>query len=116
INLGIGAFSEHPELAFEAAACIRSAPHQIIAAVEGGLAPTISSLFDTPEVQAAFPFADLLQESLQDAAPRPVSPAYNDISLAIQRVLHPPERVRPEEDLADLEDKVNQALESRGLL
>jgi multiple sugar transport system substrate-binding protein len=116
INLGIGAFSEHPELAFEAAACIRSAPHQVIAAVDGGLAPTISSLFDTPEVQAAFPFADLLQESLQDAAPRPVSPAYNDISLAIQRALHPPDSIRPEEDLAELEDKVNQALESRGLL
>ena len=116
INLGVGAFSEHPELAFEAAACIRSAPNQIIAAVEGGLAPTISSLFDTPEVQAAFPFADLLQESLQDAAPRPVSPAYNDISLAIQRTLHPPDSIDPVADLPELEDKVNQALESRGLL
>lgn len=116
INLGVGAFSEHPELAFEAAACIRSAPNQIIAAVDGGLAPTISTLFDTPEVQEAFPFADLLQESLQDAAPRPVSPAYNDISLAIQRTLHPPDSIDPEADLAKLEDKVAQALESRGLL
>lgn len=116
INLGVGAFSEHPELVFEAAACIRSAPNQIIAAVNGGLAPTVSSLFDTPEVQAAFPFADLLQESLQDAAPRPVSPAYNDISLAIQRALHPPDSIDPRADLAELEDKVNQALESRGLL
>lgn len=116
INLGVGAFSEHPELAFEAATCIRSAPHQILAAVDGGLAPTISSLFDTPEVQEAFPFADLLQESLLDAAPRPVSPAYNDISLAIQRTLHPPDSIDPEADLAELEDKVNQALESRGLL
>ncbi len=116
INLGVGAFSEHPELAFEAAACIRSAPNQVIAAVDGGLAPTISSLFDTPEVQAAFPFADLLQESLQDAAPRPVSPAYNDISLAIQRTLHPPDSIDPVADLAELEDKVNQAIESRGLL
>ncbi len=116
INLGVGAFSRHPELAFEAATCIRSAPHQIIAAVDGGLAPTISSLFDTPEVQAAFPFADLLQESLQDAAPRPVSPAYNDISLAVQRTLHPPDSIQPEADLAELEDRVNQALESRGLL
>lgn len=116
INLGVGAFSEHPELAFEAAACIRSAPHQITAAVAGGLAPTISSLFDTPEVQEAFPFADLLQESLQEAAPRPVSPAYNDISLAIQRTLHPPDSIDPRADLAELEDKVTQALESRGLL
>jgi len=116
INLGVGAFSDQPDLAFEAATCIRSAPHQIIAAVDGGLAPTISSLFDTPEVQAAFPFADVLQESLQDAAPRPVSPAYNDISLAVQRVLHPPDAIRPREDVAVLEDRVNQALESRGLL
>ncbi len=42
INLGIGAFSEHPDLAFEAATCIRSAEHQIVAATEGGLPPTIA--------------------------------------------------------------------------
>ncbi len=116
INLGIGAFSEHPELAFEAAECIRSAEHQILAATEGGLPPTIAELYDEPELRAVYPFADVIRESLEDAAPRPVSPAYNDVSLAIQRSLHPPDRIDPAEDLPELEDAVNKALDSRGLL
>ncbi len=116
INLGIGAFSEHPELAFEAATCIRSAEHQFVAATEGGLPPTITSLYDDPELRQVYPFADVIRESLEDAAPRPVSPAYNDISLAIQRSLHPPGTIDPEADVAELEDAVAKALESRGLL
>ena len=116
INLGIGAFSQQPELAFEAATCIRSAEHQILAAVEGGLPPTIAGLYDEPALMETYPFAALLRETLEDAAPRPVSPAYNDISLAIQRVLHPPDSIRPEEDIEVLEERVSQALDSRGLL
>lgn len=116
INLGVGAYSRNPELAFEAATCIRSAEHQIIAATEGGLPPTIASLYDDPGLREVYPFADLIRESLEDAAPRPVSPAYNDISLAIQRSLHPPDRIQPEDDLAALEEMVNKALDSRGLL
>lgn len=116
INLGIGAYSEHPELAFEAATCIRSAEHQFLAATEGGLPPTIASLYDDPELRQVYPFADVIRESLEDAAPRPVSPAYNDISLAIQRSLHPPGTIDPEADVAELEDAVAKALESRGLL
>ena len=116
INLGIGAFSRHPELAFEAATCIRSAEHQITAATEGGLPPTIARLYDEPELREVYPFADVIRESLEDAAPRPVSPAYNDVSLAIQRSLHPPDRIDPVEDLPELEELVNKALDSRGLL
>ncbi len=116
INLAVGAFSQHPELAFDAARCIRSAEHQILAATEGGLPPTIAELYDEPELREVYPFADVIRESLEDAAPRPVSPAYNDVSLAIQRSLHPPDRIDPAGDLPELEDAVNKALDSRGLL
>ena len=43
----------------------------------------------TEQVKKAYPFADLLRESIEAAAPRPVTPAYSDISLAIQKTYQP---------------------------
>ena len=37
----------------------------------------------------------LVKESIDNAAPRPLTPAYTDLSLAIQRALHPPGEDRP---------------------
>jgi multiple sugar transport system substrate-binding protein len=116
INLGVGAFSEHPDLAFEAATCIRQEQNQVSAAVKGGLLPTNEALYDDPEVQEAFPFADVLRATLTDATLRAPSPAYNDISLAIQRTLHPADGLDPAADADALRDRVDDALQSKGLL
>ena len=116
INLGVGAFSRHPELAFEAAACLASPANQRRAAVLGGLLPTTASLYDDPAIQEAFPFADLLREALEDASLRPETPAYNDVSLALQRVLHPPRRIDTSTDVDELRRRVGDAVASRGLL
>ncbi len=58
-NLGVGAYSEHPDLAFEAAACIVEPEHQLTAAIDGGLPPTNAALYDDPEIREQYPFADL---------------------------------------------------------
>jgi multiple sugar transport system substrate-binding protein len=115
-NLGVGAFSDHPDLAFEAATCLRQDANQVTAAVDGGLLPTTAALYDTPEVQEAFPFADVLRDTLEDAIQRPQTPAYNDVSLTVQRALHPPRSVEPEADAEDLVERVQDAVESKGLL
>ena len=116
INLGIGAFSEHPQQAFDAAKCLRSADNQLMLAREGGLPPTIVKLYDHPTVREAFPFTEVLRDTLADATLRPQSPAYNGISLAIQRVLHPPKGIEPQEDAEELRSLVTQAINSEGLL
>ncbi len=116
INLGIGAWSRHPALAFQAAACIASADNQRLAAARGGLPPTMASLYDEPEVRATFPFADLLRATLRDAVQRPQTPFYSDISLAISRTLHPMRDIDPDKDLARLRERVARALRSEGLL
>jgi len=116
INLGVGAFSRHPRLALDAAACIASADNQRLAAERGGLPPTIAALYDEPAVRATFPFADLLRATLRDAVQRPRTPLYNDVSLAIQRTLHPLSRIEPNQDVARLRDAVDRALRSEGLL
>ena len=46
INLGVGAFSEEPDLAFEAAECLAQPDNQIVASVKGGLAPTDEALYE----------------------------------------------------------------------
>jgi multiple sugar transport system substrate-binding protein len=116
INLGVGADSRHPALALQAAACIAGADNQRIAAARGGLPPTVAALYDDPAVRQTFPFADLLRATLTDAAQRPKSPLYNDVSLAISRTLHPMADIDPARDLPRLRQAVERALHSRGLL
>ena len=95
INIGVGAFSEHKDLAFEAAQCLAQPKNQVVASELGGLPPTTESAYDDPKVKKALPFADLLRVSIEEGAPRPVNPAYSDISLAIQKTFHPPDSVEP---------------------
>jgi multiple sugar transport system substrate-binding protein len=116
LNLGVGAFTRHPELAFEAAECLASESNQVRAAKQGGLPPTLEALYDEPEVRQRFPFADILRETLRDAVLRPRTPVYNDISLAISRTLHPMRDIEPLSDAARLRKAVKQALNSEGLL
>jgi multiple sugar transport system substrate-binding protein len=113
INLGIGAFSKRPDLAFEAAECLAKPENQIAAAELGGLAPTTEALYDDPKVKKAFPFGDLMRQSLDEGVPRPVSPAYSDISLAIQKTFHPPNGIDPGSVVDELEDKLDKAAEGK---
>jgi multiple sugar transport system substrate-binding protein len=116
INLGISAYSPHPEQAFDAAACLRSAANQELGATRGGLPPTVSALYDDPAVVREFPFAALLRQCIQAAAPRPSTPAYSDVSLAVQQVLHPPASVDPDRDVPALRRTIDDALASKALL
>ena len=115
-NLGVGAFSKHPDLTREAIRCLVSPENQASYAVQGGLPPTLARVYDDPAVREEYPFADLLRESIDDAAPRPVSPAYNDISRAIYTTIHPLRSIDPRQDAEELEDKVSKAVRSEGLL
>jgi len=113
INLGISKYSETPDLSFEAARCLATEEHQAIAAELGGLPPTTEAVYETKKVQDAYPFADLLRESIDEAAPRPVTPAYSDISLAIQKTFHPPDGIDPGSIESKLKDRIERAGEGK---
>jgi multiple sugar transport system substrate-binding protein len=119
-NLGVSSFSENPELAVEAAKCLTAPKQQLTVTELDGLAPARAGLYDTKVVKKAFPgFADLVQESIETAGPRPVTPAYQDVSLAIQSALHPPDKIDPEDPAPvydELDDKVDQGVKREGLL
>ena len=116
INLGIGAWSRHPALAFQAATCLAAEENQRLAAARGGLPPTIERLYDDSAVRATFPFADVLRATLRDAVQRPQTPLYNDISLAISRTLHPLAAIDPDRDAERLRRNIGRALRSEGLM
>ena len=96
INLGVGAESEHPELAFEAIECIVAPDHQAEYFVTNGNPPSSESAFEDPQIQEDYPMAETIRDSLDEAAPRPQTPYYNEISEAIQEEFTPVSGVSPE--------------------
>jgi multiple sugar transport system substrate-binding protein len=113
INIGVGSYTKHSALAFEAARCLASDKNQAIASELGGLPPTTESVYNDPKVKKAFPFADELRKSIEDSAPRPVTAAYADISLAIQKTFHPPADVNPDDIVGKLKDRLDKAAEGK---
>ena len=116
INLGVSAYSKHPTEAFEAAACMANPAHQKINAIKGGLPPTLASLYDEPALAKPYPFHALIKQQLTDYGIRPKTPAYSDVSLAIQKTLSPPSGIDPATAVSRLTSQINAALSSGALL
>lgn len=119
-NLGVSSYSKNKDLAFEAAKCLTAPQQQLTVTKLDGLAPARSGLYDTKVVRQTFPdFADLVRDSIETAGPRPVTPAYQDVSLAVQRSLHPPDKIDPEDPgptADELRDNVERGVKRKGLL
>ncbi|MCU1458061.1 MAG: lpqY [Actinomycetia bacterium] len=115
-NIGVGAYGKHKSVAFDAGTCLGQPEQQVLYAVKDGLPPVSQALYKDPRIVKAYPYADLLLQTFSDGSTRPVSPAYNDISLAVQRTIHPPSSINPTSDVGALRSKVDDAIHSRGLL
>ena len=109
INLGVGSYGHHKDLAFEAATCLRQPVNQIPISLKGGLLPTTASLYNNAELKKAFPFTNILKAEIADGVARPVTPFYSDISQAIQRSLHPERDINPPSTIKDMRDKLDKA-------
>jgi trehalose/maltose transport system substrate-binding protein len=116
INLGVSAYSTHPAAAFAAAACMAQRRYQQINAVKGGLPPVLASLYDDPAVAKAYPFHQLIKQQLSTYGIRPKTPAYSDVSLAIQKTLSPPSAINPKTAVSQLTSQIKSALSSGALL
>lgn len=120
INLGVSSYSTHKQEAFDAIKCMIQPANQIEIATAGGLPPVTERLYGEKEIDKVYPgFADLIRQSIQQAAPRPVTPAYQDLSLAIQRTIHPLGDIAPDDvpdKVDELRQNVQDALDVKGLL
>ena len=65
--------------------------------IKSGNPAARAAAYDDPKVREAFPMADLIRDSINDAGPRPVTPYYGDVSVSVQRTWHPPEDVQRSE-------------------
>jgi multiple sugar transport system substrate-binding protein len=119
-NLAVSSYSNNKDVAFEATACLADKQSQLTAVELDGLPPSRSDLYSDKVVQKAYPgFAGLVKESIEESGPRPTTPAYQDVSSALQRTLHPPEKIDPEntESIYDeLKSNLEAAVKREGLL
>jgi multiple sugar transport system substrate-binding protein len=90
VNLAIGAFTKNPALAVDAVKCITSEKSQQTYMLGEGLLATWPDVYNQQAIKDAFPMAALLRESVDSAAPRPITPYYADVTAAIQNTWHPP--------------------------
>jgi multiple sugar transport system substrate-binding protein len=116
INLGIGAFSEHVDLAFEASECITSTENQAYYFTTNGNPASDITVYDDPDVLDVFPMAPTILDSLDQAAPRPQTPYYSEVSGGVQREYHPPSSVDPQTTPERATDFITAVLRKEQLL
>ncbi|WP_246117423.1 extracellular solute-binding protein [Cellulomonas composti] len=116
ISLGVGAFSNHTDFSFEAAQCIVAPENQSYYFATNGNPPASVAAYDDPQVAKAFPMADVIRESLEQAAPRPQTPYYNEVSIGLQETWHPPISVNPDTTPQESTDFITSVLRGEALL
>ena len=115
-NLGISAHSKHQQLAFDATKCLIQAQNQKRDAIAGGLAPVMTSIYGDAAFDKAYPFHELIKQQLQTYGIRPQTPAYADVTLAIQKALSPTSGINPKSVVNTLRNEIKLSLSSGALL
>ncbi|MCA1225181.1 ABC transporter substrate-binding protein [Saccharopolyspora sp. 6M] len=115
-NLAVSAHSPNPQASFDAALCLRSPDSQRFSAIHDGVPPTIESVYAAPEMAAEYPMRDTILEELRDPAIRPITPAYQNVSTVLSKLLSPASRIDPPRTAERIRTEVQNALDSRGVL
>lgn len=116
IDLAVSKYSKHPQDAFQASLCLRDAANQKIAAIKGGLPPSLASVYDDPSLQADYPFRALIKSQIQNGAVRAKTPVYQSLSIAISHEISPPSNISPTSTEKNIVTQLNNALHSKGLI
>jgi multiple sugar transport system substrate-binding protein len=90
IDIGVSAFSQNPDLAYQAVTCIVQDENQAEYMVTNGNPASSIAVYDDPEVREAYPMADTIRESLELAASRPLTAYYSEVLGSFLREYHPP--------------------------
>ncbi|WP_086860077.1 ABC transporter substrate-binding protein, partial [Amycolatopsis lexingtonensis] len=120
-NLAVSTYSRHKPEAFEAALCLRNTASQKYQALVDGIPPSIASIYrDTSPLDAAkpadakenptmaqqYPMKDDIQAALTDAAVRPLTPAYQNLSTVMSKVLSPPAEIDVQATAQELRERL----------
>jgi multiple sugar transport system substrate-binding protein len=116
IGLSVGAYSANPDAAVEAIRCLRSVESQKEYMLTAGDPAAAAEVYDDPEVQEAFPMYEAIREGLTDAAPRPISAFYGDVTGAIQQGFHPPDSLSEDTTPTQTADFLEAVLDNSKML
>ena len=105
-NLGVSAHSKHPDARVRRDQCLTQPSNQSRDAIKGGLAPVAASIYDQPAFDKAYPFHALIKQQLQTYGIRPQTPAYADVTLAIQKALSPTSSINPSTVVSTLRNEI----------
>ncbi|WP_340561398.1 ABC transporter substrate-binding protein [Streptomyces sp. GSL17-111] len=130
-NLAVSTYSRHRDEAFDATLCLRSARSQKFQALRSGLPPSLESVYEdetpldpsepadpetNPTMDMAYPPKDTIRAALEDAAVRPLTPVYQNLSIVTAKILSPPSAIDPEQTADTLREELDAALKSQGVL
>jgi len=129
-DLAVSSLSLHKPEAYEAALCLRSAESQKFSAINDGVPPTIESVYhndtpldpskpasdDNPNMAIKYPMRDSILDALKNAAVRPLTPAYQNMSTVMSKVLSPPAEIDPQATADKLREQLSDALQSKGVI
>ncbi len=118
IDIGVGAYSKHPDWAIEAAECVTSKQAQVDLALKAGLMPSTNAAYDEVAASGDYPkdLVELFRTSVDEGGPRPKSAFYAMISGAIQARWHSPTSVDPESTPEKSAKYLKDVLEGKSLL
>ena len=115
-DLAVSSHSKHPQLAFDAVNCLTQQQYEITYATKGGLAPVRGAVYSIPSFVKLYPFASLIENQLKTYGIRPQTPAYADVTLAIQKALSPTSNIHPPSVVHTLRNEIKLSLSSGALL
>ncbi|MEU9304600.1 ABC transporter substrate-binding protein [Streptomyces sp. NPDC048269] len=103
-NLAVSSHARHPASAADLISYLTSERVQRQVLTEGSLPPVRAALYEDPELIRAYPYLPTLRQSVLSAVPRPKSPRYDQVSLAVQAVAQDvmAQRQTPEQAVARL--------------
>lgn len=95
IGVGVNASSTNVDAAMKAVACITTPDNQGQYAVDTGNMPASAAGYAFPALTKAYPpeMLELFKQSVENAAPRPATPYWSDLSSAVQSSWHPADSV-----------------------
>ena len=96
--------------------CLTSLKSSVQYMVDSGNPAAKAAAYDDPAVRKAFPMADLIRQSINDAGPRPITPYYNDVSTSVQITWHPPDNVQAPQTPKETSSFMSDVLHGKRLL
>ncbi|MGH8866781.1 MAG: ABC transporter substrate-binding protein [Actinomycetes bacterium] len=112
-NLAVSSFSENQKTAKDFIEFMQSEEIQRRVLTDLSLPPVVTSLYDDPALQKKLGYLATLKEAILQAETRPVTPNYNEVTLAIQKNAYEAlqGKMTVDEATAAMAEELNQASE-----